>query len=72
MGSSKERLRGRLRSIALPCDRCKDEKRATGGAEQQAHNPKPAFPCKGGNCSDGNRDLEHRHAACEHFVLVKI
>ena len=56
----------------LPCDRREYEKCAPDCAEQQTHNPKPAFPCKGGNCSDGNRDLEHRHAAGEYFVLVKV
>src|SRR5882724_5298252 len=56
----------------LPCDPGEYEKCAPDCAEQQAHNPKPAFPCKGGNCRDGNRDLEHGHAAREHFVLVKV
>ena len=56
----------------LPRDRGEYEKCAPDGAEKQAYDPKPAFPCKGGDCSDGNRDLEHRHAAREHFVLVKV
>ena len=28
--------------------------------------------CERGDRSDGNCDLEHGHAACEHFVFVKI
>src|SRR5205807_8643557 len=59
-------------TIALPCDRGEDEKGAADSAEEQAYNPRPAFSCECGDCSDGNRDLEHGHAAREDFVLMKV
>src|SRR6266571_2322807 len=58
-------------AILSACDRGEHHKCASSCPEQQTHKPKPAFPCKRGNCSDGNGDLEHGHTAGEHFVLVK-
>jgi len=61
-----------LRSIALPGDRGEDEKGAADNPEKQTHDPELPFLRKRGDCCDGNRDLEHGHAARENFVLVKV
>jgi hypothetical protein len=69
--------------LAIECDqptsdersvssRGEDEKGAASDAEKQAHDPELASFCERGDCGDGNRDLEHGHAAGEHFVLVKV
>ena len=62
----------RWSSAALPRDRGEDEKGAAGCPEKQAYDPKAGSFCKRGDCRDGNRDLEHGHAAREHFVLMKV
>jgi hypothetical protein len=57
---------------SLPCDRGEDEKGAADNPEKQTHDPELAFLRKRGDCRDGNRDLEHGHAAGEDFVFVKV
>jgi hypothetical protein len=57
---------------SVTSDHGEDEKGAADSAEKQTYDPKPASLCQGGDCRDGNRDLEHGHAAREHFVLVKV
>jgi hypothetical protein len=59
-------------AAALPRDRGEDEKGAAGCPEKQAYDPKAGSFCKRGDCRDRNRDLEHGHAAREHFVLMKV
>ena len=56
----------------LPRDRGKNEKDAADSAKKQTHDPELASLCERRNRRDGDRDLEHGHAACEHFVLVKV
>ena len=58
--------------LLLSRDRREDEEGAADCAEKQTNDPELAPSCKGGDCRDGDRDLEHGHAACEHFMLVKV
>ena len=73
-GSRLRRLTSKVSEVGQSCllrDDGEDEKDAANYTKKQTYDPEPAFLCERGNRRDGNRDLEHGHAARKHFVLVK-
>src|SRR5437764_2482095 len=74
-GSRLRRLTSKVSEVGqsrLLRDDGEDEKDAANYTKKQTYDPEPAFLCERGNRRDGNRDLEHGHAARKHFVLVKV
>src|SRR5213079_3598282 len=61
--------RTRIESVRY---RAKPEEGDAGQTEDQTDVPESTLFCKRGNRRDRNRDLKHRNAARENFVLMKI